>query len=148
QLRHRARAPDPLAAERRGGRQPPRRSAPAGGGQGRGPLVGSSLRHPRRRDQGGARRLAPSTGVASRGRTGSTHPRRGGGQRGGRGARAPVSPTWRTVALLAAAGLSALWLPVTVAAGLLAVAALAFAVDTWSIRRPPRVDRTLPGELV
>lgn len=59
-----------------------------------------------------------------------------------------MSPTWRTVALLAAAGLSALWFPVTVAAGLLAVAALAFAVDAWSIRRPPRVDRTLPGELV
>ena len=59
-----------------------------------------------------------------------------------------MSPTRWTVALMVAAALSALWLPVVAAAGLLAAVALVFAVDAWHIRRAPTVARILPVELV
>lgn len=59
-----------------------------------------------------------------------------------------MSPTRWTVALMVAAAVSALWLPAELAAALLAVVALVFAVDAWHIRRPPMVERTMPLELV
>ncbi len=58
-----------------------------------------------------------------------------------------MSPTPRTVALLALAALSALWLPAEAAGGLVAVVLAAFAGDAWSVHRPPTVERSLPVEL-
>ena len=59
-----------------------------------------------------------------------------------------MSPTGRTVALVAVAALSALWLPVAVAAVAVAVVLVAWVLDTWSVRQPPAVARTMPAELV
>lgn len=59
-----------------------------------------------------------------------------------------MSPTRRTVALVAAAALSALWVPAEVAGLLVAVVLGAAAVDAASVRRPPAIRRTVAGELV
>ncbi len=58
-----------------------------------------------------------------------------------------MSPTRRTVALLALAAVSALWLP-ALASGLLVGGVLAaFLADAWTVRRAPDVVRTLPAEV-
>ena len=59
-----------------------------------------------------------------------------------------MSPTPRTVALLALCGISALWLPAAAAALALAVVAGAALADAWMIRRPPAVERRVPAEVV
>ncbi|MFN8016791.1 MAG: DUF58 domain-containing protein [Acidimicrobiales bacterium] len=59
-----------------------------------------------------------------------------------------MSPTGRTVALVALAGASALWLSAEVAAVLVVAVLVAFLVDAWSVRRPPQVERTVPAEVV
>lgn len=59
-----------------------------------------------------------------------------------------MSPTGRTVVLLALAGASALVLPAEVAVGLALVVLVAFAVDAWTVRTPPVVERLVAGEVV
>ncbi len=59
-----------------------------------------------------------------------------------------MTPTRRAVALLAAAALSALWLPPELSAGLLALVVVLFAGDAWSVRHPPVVVREVPCEVV
>jgi len=59
-----------------------------------------------------------------------------------------MSPTWRTAIAVALAALAALWVPVEAAGLACAVVVILFALDAWSVRRPPMVDRHLPTELV
>lgn len=59
-----------------------------------------------------------------------------------------MSPTRRTVALVAAASLGAFWLPVGLVALVVAVVLAAFGGDAWSIRRSPAAVRDLPTDLV
>jgi uncharacterized protein (DUF58 family) len=59
-----------------------------------------------------------------------------------------VHPTRRTVALLALAAGSALWIPAEAAGALVALVVAAFLGDAWSVRRAPVVERSLPAELV
>lgn len=57
-----------------------------------------------------------------------------------------MSPTRRTVVILALVALGALWLPPAVVAVGMAVVAVAFVVDAYLIRRPPLIERTMPLE--
>ncbi|CAN5909954.1 hypothetical protein BH23ACT2_BH23ACT2_19510 [soil metagenome] len=58
-----------------------------------------------------------------------------------------MSPTGRTVALLAVAGLSALWLPAVVAGVAVGAVAALWLGDAWVVRRPPTLRRSLPTEV-
>lgn len=58
-----------------------------------------------------------------------------------------MSPSGKTVALLAAAGFSALWLPAWVAALLVGTVLAAFLGDAWTVRQSPVVVRNLPVEV-
>ena len=58
-----------------------------------------------------------------------------------------MSPTGRTVALAAAAALSALFVPAELAGVLLATVVLAFLADAAQVRRPPQVVRVVPAEV-
>lgn len=59
-----------------------------------------------------------------------------------------LSPSGRSVGLLAAAALSGLVVPVEVAGVLVAAVVAAFAVDALTVRHPPAVVRRLPAEVV
>jgi len=59
-----------------------------------------------------------------------------------------VSPTGRSVALVALAALTAFVLPAEVAIGLVAVVVVAFTVDAWRVRRVPEVERMVAAEVV
>lgn len=59
-----------------------------------------------------------------------------------------MSPTGRTVALLALAGASAFVLPAELAVSLVVVVVVAFAVDGWTVRAVPDVERMVAAEVV
>ena len=58
-----------------------------------------------------------------------------------------MSPSARTVGLVALAAVSAMWFPAVVAGALVALVLAAFVGDAWSIRRPPSVERRMATEL-
>lgn len=60
----------------------------------------------------------------------------------------PVSPTGRTVALLAVAALAALAVPAALAGAAVVLVVAGFVVDVWWLRRPPEVVRQVGTEVV
>ena len=58
-----------------------------------------------------------------------------------------MSPTGRTVALVAVAAATAMWLPAQVAGLLVSAVLVAFAVDAYTVHRAPVVTRSLPAEV-
>jgi uncharacterized protein (DUF58 family) len=60
----------------------------------------------------------------------------------------PVSPTGRTVALLALVAIAALVVPVPVAGAAFALVLVGLVVDSWWVRKPPAVERSLASEVV